>query len=216
MLWFYLKIFCRLENMKFIFLTILFIQSAFAQNMDYLGQTISKKAVPRDLANILKEDTTDELTYINGKFVCHNFASTLYIQRSSLLTNLEDFDLHSIAIDWGVIVKRLGESCKLPIYYVSLSQEQTGFYHAINALLINPEKPEDISSYIFIEPQSDAVMFTKEQVFEKYSRYYKNKIDKPVLKLKIGILESVKRYNGEGTVLQSNTKNLYEYDISEK
>ena len=182
--------------------------------MDSLGGSTLKGSVPKELSSLLKQDTTDELTYINGKFVCHNFASTLYIQRSSLVNTLEEFDLDSIAIDWGVVVKRLGDSCKLPIYYVSLSQEETGFYHAINALLVNPEKPEDLSSYIFIEPQSDDVMLTGDQVFKKYSRYYQNKVEKPVVKLKISTLESVKRYNGPGTILQSSTKNLYEFNLS--
>ncbi len=200
--------------MKFLILCLLFIPLVNAQNMDNMGGTNVKGSIPRELSGLLKEDTTDELTYINGKFVCHNFASTLYIQRSSLVTTLEEFDLDSIAIDWGVVVKRLGESCKLPIYYVSLSQEETGFYHAINALLVNPKKPEDLSSYIFIEPQSDDVMLTGAEVFKKYSRYYQNKIEKPVVKLKISTLESVKRYNGPGTILQSSTKNRYEFKLS--
>jgi hypothetical protein len=200
--------------MKFLILFFLFIPFVEAQNMDNLGGATVKGSVPKELSSVLKEDHTDELTYINGKFVCHNFASTLYIQRSSLVNTLEEFDLDSIAIDWGVVVKRLGESCKLPIYYVSLSQEETGFYHAINALLVNPEKPEDLSSYIFIEPQSDDVMLTGDHVFKKYSRYYQNKIEKPVVKLKISTLESVKRYNGPGTILQSSTKNLYEFNLN--
>ncbi len=184
--------------------------------MDSMVKVSPKDKVPKDLSSLLKEDSTDELTYINGKFVCHNFASTLYIQRSSLVSTLEDFDLDSIATDWGVIVKRLGDTCKLPLYYVSLSQEESGFYHAINALLVNPEKPDEIASYIFIEPQSDDVMLTGEQVFKKYSRYYQNKIEKPVVKLKISTLESVKRYNGPGTVLQSSTKNLFEFELNGK
>ncbi len=113
-------------------------------------------------------------------------------------------------------MKRLGDTCKLPLYYVSLSQEESGFYHAINALLVNPEKPDEIASYIFIEPQSDDVMLTGEQVFKKYSRYYQNKIEKPVVKLKISTLDSVKRYNGPGTVLQSSTKNLFEFELNGK
>ena len=200
--------------MKFLILFLLCIPFAEAQNMDSLGGSTLKGSVPKELSSLLKQDTTDELTYINGKFVCHNFATTLYLQRSSLVTTLEEFDLDSIAVDWGVVVKRLGESCKLPIYYVSLSQEETGFYHAINALLVNPEKPEDLSSYIFIEPQSDDVMLTGDQVFKKYSRYYQNKVEKPVVKLKISTLESVKRYNGPGTILQSSTKNHYEFKLS--
>jgi hypothetical protein len=200
--------------MRFLILFLLCVPFADAQNMDSLGGSTLKGSVPKELSSLLKQDTTDELTYINGKFVCHNFATTLYLQRSSLVTTLEEFDLDSIAVDWGVVVKRLGDSCKLPIYYVSLSQEETGFYHAINALLVNPEKPEDLSSYIFIEPQSDDVMLTGDQVFKKYSRYYQNKVEKPVVKLKISTLESVKRYNGPGTILQSSTKNLYEFKLS--
>ena len=200
--------------MRFLILFLLCVPFADAQNMDSLGGSTLKGSVPKELSSLLKQDTTDELTYINGKFVCHNFATTLYLQRSSLVTTLEEFDLDSIAVDWGVVVKRLGDSCKLPIYYVSLSQEETGFYHAINALLVNPEKPEDLSSYIFIEPQSDDVMLTGDQVFKKYSRYYQNKIEKPVVTLKISTLESVKRYNGPGTILQSSTKNRYEFKLS--
>jgi hypothetical protein len=40
--------------------------------------------------------------------------------------------------------------------------DEHGFYHAINAYLVNPEKPQEIESYIFIEPQSDETFISSE------------------------------------------------------
>ncbi len=126
---------------------------------------------------------------------------------------MDAFDLEGMANEWGTIISRLATSEKLPIYYVSLSNEQHGFYHAINAYLVNPEKPQDLESYIFIEPQSDETFISSEQVYNKYRRYYDKGNEEEVVHLSIGTFDEFKN---NGSIYQSHTKKLYEFDIKFK
>jgi len=186
---------------------------SFAQNMDVSSSKNEIKAAPSEITNLLKEDNTSELTYVNGRFVCHNFASTLYLSRSSLVTTLDAYDLEGINIDWGIIVNRLAESSKLPIYYVSLANKEHGFYHAINAVLVNPDKPDEIASYIFIEPQTDETFLTAQEVYDEYRHYYDKSDDEEILKLSIATFDEFKK---SGPIYQSITNNLYEFDLKFK
>ena len=196
-------------------LLLLLTNSAFAQNMD--KSTVSKQAnAPKELINLLMEDKTDEYLYIAGKFYCHNFASTLYMERSSVVATMDAFDLEGIKLDWGVVITRLAESSKMPIYYVSLSNKESGFYHAINALLVNPEKPEEIASYIFIEPQTDETFITAQDLYDRYRKYYDKKNDEEEpLHLQISTINSIKK-SEHGSVFQTWTDKLYEFDLKFK
>lgn len=185
-----------------------------AQNMDSNSKQPASKKTPSEITKMLKEDSTDELLYVNGRFYCHNFASTLYLRRSSLVTTLDAFDLNGINTEWGVVINRLAESLKMPIYYVSLSNAEHGFYHAINAVLVNPDKPEEISSYVFIEPQTDETFLTAREVYDRYRNYYDKKSDvDEVLKLTINTFDAFKK-SESGTIYQSFTGEKYSFNLS--
>ncbi len=184
-----------------------------AQNMDRNSKQPASKKTPSEITKMLKEDSTDELLYVNGRFYCHNFASTLYLRRSSLVTTLDSFDLNGINTEWGVVINRLAESLKMPIYYVALSNVEHGFYHAINAVLVNPDKPEEISSYVFIEPQTDETFLTAREVYDRYKSYYDKKRDvDEVLKLSINTFDAFKK-SESGTIYQSFTGEKYSFDL---
>ena len=150
------------------------------------------KPLPEGLKKVLLDDKTDEHAYIAGKYYCHNFASQFYLQNSSMVKTMDTFDLEGMANEWGTIISRLASSEKLPIYYVSLSNKEHGFYHAINAYLVNPAKPQDLESYIFIEPQSDETFISSEQVYNKYRRYYDKGNEEEVVHVSIGTFDQFK------------------------
>lgn len=170
----------------------------------------NSKEVPKKLKQVLKKDKTNEHPYIEGKYYCHNFASQFYLQNSSLVTSLENFDLVAINREWGTIISRLAESEKLPIYYVSLSNKDHGFYHAINAYLVNPEKPNEVESYIFIEPQSDETFITPDQLYNHYKMDYNQGPGDETLHVSIGTFD---KFQNNGFVYQSFTHHLYEFNL---
>jgi hypothetical protein len=130
-----------------------------------------------------------------------------------MVKNMDTFDLEGMANEWGTIISRLATSEKLPIYYVSLSNKEHGFYHAINAYLVNPEKPQEIESYIFIEPQSDETFISSEQVYNKYRHYYDKGNEEEVVHLSIGTFD---KFKNNGSIYQSFSSQLYEFDIKFK
>jgi len=197
--------------MKTLLIFNLFILSvlAFAQDM----KTITGSEGSYDdekLERILKEDKTNERQYIAGKYVCHNFAKTFYLQRSSLVEDLAAFDLDGIASEWGVVIQRLAETEKMPIFTVTLTQKEHGFYHMINAVLVDEKNPGKLESYIFIEPQSDAVMVTPQDVYNRYSHYYDKSDKHEPVTLEIGKFDSFKH---NGNIYQSWGKQLYSFEI---
>lgn len=182
--------------------------SLHAQDMK--GLKSESVEIDQTLKRILEEDKTDERKYIPGQFVCYNFAQTFYLQRSSLVESLEPFDLDGIASEWGVIIQRLEETEKLPIYTVTLNDTQGKFSHMINAVLLDQEHPEKMESYIFIEPQSDAVMLTGKDVYDRYRSYYDKTEAHEPLRMDIGRFDS---YKSNGTIYQSWGKRLYTFEL---
>ena len=201
--------------MKILFGAILFLMisaQAFSQDMKTKKVMAPKKKIPAELLAVLKSDKTNTHPYISGQYYCHNFATQLYMQNSCLLRDLEAFDISAIESEWGTIISRLAESSKLPIFYVSLSNKESGFYHAINAYIVNPAKPEDIASYIFIEPQSDETYLTAKNLYDEYRHYYdKSPEVLEILHVTISKVESVKK-NSAGT-LQTMTTDLQAFDV---
>jgi hypothetical protein len=170
--------------------------------------------LPEGLKRVLLSDKTDELPYITGKYYCHNFASQFFLQNSSLVTTMDAFDLSAITSEWGTIISRLADSEKLPVYYVSLSNTEHGFYHAINAYLVNPEKPKEIESYIFIEPQTDETFLLAFNLYNRYRNYYDKSADiEEVVHVSIGTFDAFK---SNGNIFQSWTSSLYTFDIKYK
>lgn len=193
----------------FIFILTLFSSHSFSQDMKDISSS-SEGFNNETLKRVLEEDKTNERKYIVGKFVCHNFAKTFYLQRSSLVEDLSAFDIKGIADDWGVVIQRLAETEKLPIYTVTLIQKEYGFYHMINAVLIDEKNPEKMESYVFIEPQSDAIMATPQDVYNRYSYYYDKTPEHEPLTLEIGLFESFKN---NGYINQSWGKQLYQFEL---
>jgi len=191
-----------------VYFFIIFFGNIYAQDMDNKSKIKSnQEVVPQDLKTIIKNDQTDKYKYINGKFVCHNFASTFYLQNSCLISSFDNIDINGIKEDWGIIIQRLNESLKMPIYYVSMVNTKTGFYHAINALRVNPDKPNEISSYIFIEPQTDEVFMTAQELHQSYNFYYGGE---PV-EISIQTFDEFKK---SGPIYQSITNEVAHFVIS--
>ena len=86
--------------------------------------------------------------------------------------------------------------------------DEHGFYHAINAYLVTPEKPQDIESCIFIEPKSDEILFLR-----KYRHYYDKGNEEEVVHLTIGTFD---KFKNNGSIYQSFSSQLYEFDIKFK
>jgi hypothetical protein len=182
-------------------------QWAWSQNMDkYSTSQGPHSKTPADLKKVLFEDQTDKQVYVPGKFVCHNFASTFYLQNSCLITNFDNIDIDGIKQDWGIVIQRLGEKIKLPIYYVGLANKKSGFYHAINAMLVNPEKPNEITSYIFIEPQTDEVFFTPQELHKAYYNFYGS--DSVTVSI-----QTFDEFKKSGPIYQSITNEVVQFEV---
>jgi nitrogenase molybdenum-iron protein alpha/beta subunit len=118
--------------------------------------------------------------------------------------------LDGIASEWGVIIQRLEETEKLPIYTVTLNDENRKFSHMINAVLLDQDHPEKLESYIFIEPQSDAVMLTAEDVYNHYLGYFNVSEAHEKLNMSIGKFDS---YKFNGNIYQSWGNQLYKFEL---
>lgn len=174
-----------------------------------MKNSIQHKIVPEEyqsLSQILREDSTSEITYVYGKFTCHNFAKKLFLERSNLITNLENYDLNGIEKEWGTRINREEVTDKAPIYIVTMVHQSSGFFHAINAVLINKDAPTDLNSYVFIEPQTDEILLTPKDLHKRYKSYYKDE----GVKVTIGIFD---RFKFNGNIYQSFQKNLYNFTV---
>jgi hypothetical protein len=78
---------------------------------------------------------------------------------------------------------------------------------------VNPEKPQEIESYILIEPQSDETFISSEQVYNKYRRYYDKGNEEEVIHISIGTFD---QFKNNGSIYQSFSSQLYEFDIKFK
>jgi hypothetical protein len=96
----------------------------------------------RWIDSIIKIDKTDELTYIPGIFKCHHFAKQINYNAFQKFNYLADIFDGSQTI------------YNLPIFYVSIRDENFSTGHAINTILIE-NNPLDFYSWRFIESQSD-------------------------------------------------------------
>lgn len=203
-----MKVYHFLLSAPLLFLAL----AGFAQDMKPNIPLISLP-LPDGLKRVLLDDKTNEHEYVPGKYVCHNFASQFFLQNSSLVSSMDAYDLEGMVSDWGTIISRLAESEKLPLYYVALSNKEHGFYHAINAYLVNPERPQDIESYIFIEPQTDETFLLPVDLYNEYRSYYDKSTEEEVLKVSIGTFDEFKN---NGAIYQSMTSNLYTFDLKFK
>jgi len=189
--------------MKNLIFILLFLSTSL------LAQVKPSRADQLDLLEqILKEDDTNEQKYIMGVFTCNEYALRLYLQRSNRLLS-EAYDFEGFEKDSGVPFQTLEAQVRLPLLYVSMAHHESKFYHAINAVLINQDAPEDISSYVFIEPQRDLVFQNIMEVDDYYrTKYYKN--SNAALEIKISDVIS---YQFSGYVYQSRTKEILKMNV---
>ncbi len=90
-------------------------------------------------------DKTDLPPYGTWWYVCHDFASQLFINSA-----FYRHDLHGTFFNGGQT------RFNIPLYYVS-NRFESGAGHAINALLVGDD-PTSISDWRFIEPQNDSTI----------------------------------------------------------
>jgi hypothetical protein len=182
----------------------------WAQNMDgiaFKNPDISK--THPELAKVLKQDDTDAQIFINRRFTCNEFTMRFLIQRSSGVV-AENIDRAGFEQETGVSFQTEGNLPKLNLYYVNLTHAASGFYHAIGAYLVNQLAPEKVESYIFFEPQTDEVMLTPKDIFNKYQRFY-GKL--PDAKVEASISELIS-YKFNGNIYQNRTERILSFIIS--
>lgn len=178
--------------------------------MTPLSSAGSKKGFD-EVRVILAEDDTDSILYTAPKFTCHNFAKTLYLQRSSLVGSLENYNIEGIKEEWGNIILRDDNTKKLPIYILTLTSTEHGFYHSINAVLVKPEAPDLIESYIFIEPQTDEIFETPRELIKHYSGYLSNPLFEKSFQMDIGLFT---KFIFTGTIYQSWQESVLKYSAT--
>ena len=162
-----------------------------------------------EFARVLKQDDTDAQFFVNRRFTCNEFTMRFLIQRSSRVLK-ENIDQAGFEQDTGVSFQAEGNLPKLNLFYVNLTHAASGFYHAIGAYLVNPEAPEKVESYIFFEPQTDEVMLTPKDIFNKYQRFYGRF---PDAQIEAGISEFVS-YKFNGNIYQNNTQRVLQFTIT--
>lgn len=195
--------------MKIITITILTLFSSFALAQNMKPQSVNTNSEShKEIKAVLSEDDTDSIAYSAPKFTCHNFSKTLYLQRSSLVEDMMNYDLEGIKTDWGNIILRDETSKKLPIYILTLSNTDHGFYHSINAILIKPEAPQSIESYLFVEPQTDEIFENPKDLVKHYSNFLNKPGFKKELLLDVGLFT---RFIFTGTIYQSHQDSILKF-----
>lgn len=164
-----------------------------------------------DISRVLLEDQTSTYKYIDVDYTCHNFARTLYLQRSSLVLTLDDYNLAGIKEDWGHEIIREEPTAKLPIYMVNLANKKVGFYHTVNAVQINAEDPKALSSYIFIEPQTDEIFETVTELYTRYAGYFDETPEGKILEIDVGVFTEFKH---NGYIYQSKDETFFKETYS--
>lgn len=161
------------------------------------------------LRKVLGEDKTDTITYELAKFSCHNFAKKVYLQNSSLVKDLTKYNIEDLEKEWGVKVNRDPKKEKVPMNYITLSSKKDGYFHAINAVLLDTENPQEIKSYVFIEPQSDA-LYSSDQL-KSFSERLMKKGFKGSIEVGVGTFDSF-TYNGN--IWQSFSSYQHKFEIN--
>ena len=159
-----------------------------------------------EVSKVLLEDQTSTYKYIDVNFTCHNFARTLYLQRSSVVKDLSAYDLPGMKEDWGHEVVREESTTKIPLYMVNLVNEKTGFYHTVNAILVDAQNPKALSSYIFIEPQTDEIFETVAELYHRYAGYFDETEEGRSMMVDIGLFT---QFKNNGFIYQSTDETIF-------
>jgi hypothetical protein len=167
-----LNYYAAMKNTIFAAFLIITSVAAHAQNMKPTAGAKPTGKFP-ELARVLAEDDTDQIPYTVGKFTCHNFSKTLYLQRSTEVKDLAPYRIEAIKEDWGNEIVRSEKTKKLPIFILTMWNVESGFYHSINAVLTDLQAPYNLNSYVFVEPQSDEIFATTKEMYRRYEHYLK-------------------------------------------
>jgi hypothetical protein len=167
-----LNYYAAMKNTLFAAFLIITSAAAHAQNMKPIASAKPTGKFP-ELSRVLAEDDTDQIPYTVGRFTCHNFAKTLYLQRSSAVRDLAPYRIEAIKEDWGNDIVRNEKSKKLPIFILTMWNVESGFYHSINAVLTILDKPYNLDSYVFVESQTDEIFATSKEMYRHYEHYLK-------------------------------------------
>tara|TARA_R110000868_G_scaffold136049_3_gene348797 strand:+ start:1831 stop:2496 length:666 start_codon:yes stop_codon:yes gene_type:complete len=152
-----------------------------------------------ELQAALASDDTDSLGYELRRFSCHDYAKRLYLQNSSKVQSLEPYNLDNLSESWGGIEVKPADK-KFNMHYLTVHSAEEGYFHAINAVLIDESNPESIDSYIFIEPQTDKLLEAGE-IRDHSSRLMRKPIEKPIT-VELRTFDS---YKFNGNIWQSHS-----------
>ena len=152
-----------------------------------------------ELREALASDDTDSLGYELRRFSCHDYAKRLYLQTSSKVSSLEPYNIEQLSSNWGgVDIKPSAK--KFDMHYLTISSAEEGYFHAINAVLIDESEPDNIESYIFIEPQTDRLL-EADEIRAHSSRLMNKPIEKPIA-VELRTFDS---YKHNGNIWQSHS-----------
>ena len=154
------------------------------------------------LRDMLSRDDTDEIPYVLGHFSCHNYSKRLYLQHSNQVQSLDAFHLEDMEREWTTTINR-SEDAKFELYTVTLTSPEEGYFHAINAVLLDKDNPQDINSYVFIEPQSDKLLLAED--LRSHSNRLMNRNMTAPIKIDVGTFDQFK-FNGNIWQTFSSTK----------
>lgn len=158
------------------------------------------------IKEMLFNDKTDSIPYQLPVFTCHNYSKVLFLKHSDEVKEIENFNLSAIEQQWGTPIERDEDSPKLSLFTVNLGSSGEGYFHSINAVLLDKENPDDINSYIFIEPQSDKLLLASE--LRDHGNKLMNKQMSAPIDIDIATFDGFK-FNGNIWQTFSTTKNKF-------
>jgi peptidoglycan hydrolase-like protein with peptidoglycan-binding domain len=96
---------------------------------------------------IVANDDTHERSWQAGKFICNEFSSQMYARYSSR-SLLKAQDLANMKADSGIDVENKPAKLRVPVFCGGDGG------HAYNAFLLDEAHPDDLRSYMVLEPQT--------------------------------------------------------------
>jgi hypothetical protein len=126
--------------------------------------------------NFLNHDDTDLRDYVSDVsdrekwFICLHFSSQLFL-RGSCFANLSDVPIYEEKTSLEIRNSSFIQKNHLPIFGVNMTNTKIKFFHEINAIFLGSLKSElrDIRNFKFVEPQSDIIFDTYEDLKGAYS-----------------------------------------------
>lgn len=152
------------------------------------------------IKQMLAVDDTESVSYELRRFSCHDYAKRLYLQNSNQVDSLDPYNIENLSENWGGVAVTRGSEPKFEMYYLTIASAEEGYFHAINAVLIDEANPGDIESYIFIEPQTDKLIEAK-NLRSHSSRLMRKDIVKP-LAIEVRTFD---KYSFNGNIWQSSS-----------